>query len=167
MSLSGTAMTRSSYVSRRMFAVVVALVVLMVGASDLVVWRLARGPTGAQVQAQVDREIAHRSQIRDGQFCALLAAVPRTPVTEAVRLRLGCFAATPRPTPTQVAPSTPNSKPTLVLVGPSPHPTATVTQKPKPRVTVTEHPTRPPTHKPTPRPSKSCRLNLLGLCALK
>lgn len=150
-------------VTRKTFAVTVVLLVVMFGASDLVLLDVVQGPSAAQVKTQVDREIARRAAARDHEqartakvardrFCALLSTVRRTPLTNGIRRTLHCQASTPLQKPgvaVTIEPSAPTS--------PSPHSSSHPRPTPRPRVTVTR------TARPKPSPS-DCAVEIKGTC---
>jgi hypothetical protein len=150
-------------VTRKVFLVVVVLLVAMITLSDLAIYDIApHPPTALQVRAEVQREltaaVAAQKARDDRRTCALLAAEPHTKATDHVRRELHCYQALhPAPTPTA----------TETVTVPGPHTTTTVTRTPPPRprrtVTVTPSchgattpnggcvPTQPPTSVPSVR----------------
>lgn len=137
---------RRAMVTRRMFALIVALLVVMMAAEAVALELIApTGLTPAQVGAQVKHEIQHeidtRADARDRQTCQIVASLPRTRSSDKVRHQLHCHRALhPTPAPTTTATAvvvrpTPGPTMTKTVITTRPGPTRTVTRTPQPRCT--------------------------------
>lgn len=117
--------------SRRMFALVVALLVAMMGLSDLAIYLIhPTPPTAVQVRAQIQSELDQRAATVDRRTCAILASLHRTKRSDRVRRQLHCYRAL-HPQPTATATST--------IVMPGAHTTTVTTRTISPSPSKTSH----------------------------
>ena len=140
---------RRAMVTRRVFALVVVLFVVMMGASDVaIILEAPQGPSATDVKRDIQAELNRRAALRDQQTCSILATLPHTRRSDQVRHSLRCYQALP-PTASKRPGTTPSGVPRVVVV-PTPGPTATAT-------TTIIRTARPTSRHPGSRtPSPSC-----------